>query len=257
MLDAAIAIVGRTGLSVSFDHISLEEVIHEAGVARSAVYRRWPYKDLFFSDLLRELAGASKLAGVVDEGGAEALVKRILLEHLDWLDSAERRHDLAVEIVRQGALRDFDSVLQSTEWRTYIALNATFLGLPDGDLRREVQAALGASERGFNERIARSTRLLASLLGYRVRSESGTSFEAIARLGSAAMTGHVINALSVPEVLLRFEANPFGASQSAEWSLPAIGLASNLWAFLEPDPQIEWTGERIAWIRAVLESGDG
>jgi AcrR family transcriptional regulator len=52
MLDAAGAMIGRTGLTVSLEHLSFEDVIHQAGVARSAVYRRWPYKDLFFSDLL-------------------------------------------------------------------------------------------------------------------------------------------------------------------------------------------------------------
>ena len=56
MLAAAVAMVQRTGLTVSLDHISFEDVIRDADVARSAVYRRWPYKDLFFSDLVKELA---------------------------------------------------------------------------------------------------------------------------------------------------------------------------------------------------------
>ena len=56
MLRAAVAMVQRTGLTVSLDHISLEDVIRDAGVSRSAVYRRWPYKDLFFSDLVKQLA---------------------------------------------------------------------------------------------------------------------------------------------------------------------------------------------------------
>jgi AcrR family transcriptional regulator len=50
--------VNRTGLTVSLDHISLEQVIRDAGVSRSAAYRRWPYKDLFFSDLVKQLAKA-------------------------------------------------------------------------------------------------------------------------------------------------------------------------------------------------------
>jgi hypothetical protein len=53
--------VNRTGLTVSLEHLSVEDVIREAGVARSAVYRRWPYpyKDLFLSDLANELAKAA------------------------------------------------------------------------------------------------------------------------------------------------------------------------------------------------------
>jgi AcrR family transcriptional regulator len=48
MLAAAVAMVHRTGLAVSLDHLSFEDVIRNADVARSAVYRRRPYKDLFF-----------------------------------------------------------------------------------------------------------------------------------------------------------------------------------------------------------------
>jgi AcrR family transcriptional regulator len=58
--------VHRDGLTVSLDHISLEEVIRDADVSRSAVYRRWPYKDLFFSDLVKELA-RSATATILDD----------------------------------------------------------------------------------------------------------------------------------------------------------------------------------------------
>ena len=54
MLAAAVAMVHRTGLTVSLDHISFEDIIRDADVSRSAVYRRWPYKDLFFSELITE-----------------------------------------------------------------------------------------------------------------------------------------------------------------------------------------------------------
>ena len=48
--------ISSGGLTVSLDHISLEQLIRDADVSRSTVYRRWPHKDLFFSDLVRELA---------------------------------------------------------------------------------------------------------------------------------------------------------------------------------------------------------
>src|SRR6516164_8119090 len=67
MLRAAVAMVSRTGLTVSLDHISFEDIIRDAGVSRSAVYRRWPYKDLFFSDLVRQLARDATPAIVEDE----------------------------------------------------------------------------------------------------------------------------------------------------------------------------------------------
>ena len=62
MLHTATGLIDASGLTVSLDHISFEEVIQQAGVSRSAAYRRWPYKDLFFSDLLKELAQATRPA---------------------------------------------------------------------------------------------------------------------------------------------------------------------------------------------------
>jgi len=47
MLQAAVAMINRDGLTVSLDHLSFEEVIRDADVSRSAVYRRWPYKQPF------------------------------------------------------------------------------------------------------------------------------------------------------------------------------------------------------------------
>src|ERR1700734_4348659 len=67
MLRAALAMVKRDGLTVSLDHISFEDVIRDADVSRSAVYRRWPYKDLFVSDLVKQLALDAAPGVVADE----------------------------------------------------------------------------------------------------------------------------------------------------------------------------------------------
>jgi AcrR family transcriptional regulator len=255
MLEAATAVVNRSGLTVSLEHISFEDVIRDAGVARSAVYRRWPYKDLFFSDLLRELAGAATPA--TDSAGQDAveLVRRVLLEHLDWLETAELRRALFVELLRQGAFEDFETLRSSTEWRTYIALHATFLSLADGDLRDDVQAALARSERRFVTRIAAYWDELADLLGYRLRPELNATFETVARVGLATMRGLALMALSTPGVATpNVEAKPFGAARTSSWSQPALAIAGIAFSFLEPDPGIAWDAQRITQIRQALES---
>ncbi len=61
MLAAAVTMATAHGLTVSLDHIRLDEVIEAADVARTSAYRRWPYKDLVIADLLVELASASGL----------------------------------------------------------------------------------------------------------------------------------------------------------------------------------------------------
>ena len=256
MLDAAMTLVGRAGLTVSLDHISLEDVIRDARVSRSAAYRRWPYKDLFFADLLKALARATNLGTAVEDEGSD-LVNSVLREGFDRLSTAQSRHDLVVELIRQGALHDFDTVYRSTAWRTYFALHAAFIGLPVGDLRSEVQAALAASELAFTDRISRSYQRLSALLGYRLRPGNGITFESFASLLLASLTGHVVKALAAPETATRhFQASPFGSARSGEWSLPAIGLGAIAWAVLEPDPDVDWSVERIEWVRSIVESID-
>jgi AcrR family transcriptional regulator len=253
MLHAAAAMVHRAGLTVSLDHISFEDVIRDAGVSRSAVYRRWPYKDLFFSDLVKELAKDATPTGIVN---AELdLIRQVAAERQDWLDTPELRHSLAIELIRQLSLLDFQALYGSPQWRTYLALHATFMSLADGELRDEVAAALARSEQERRARVANAWEHLARLFGYRLRPELAATFETLAMLLDATMRGLVIMALPMPELTThQVRARPFGAAREGEWTLPAVGLASIASAFLEPDPAIEWDDERITTVRQALDS---
>jgi AcrR family transcriptional regulator len=254
MLEAAVAMVNQTGLTVSLDHISFEDVIRDADVSRSAAYRRWPYKDLFFSDLLKDLATAAS-PGITDDKGTLEQIKRVVLQHLDWFETPELRGRLVSELVRQGALLDFESIYGSREWRTYFALHATFLSLTDGVLRDELQMILARSEQGFIARVAGAWTYMTELLGYRLRPELDATFEMLASLLIANLRGLVLMALSTPDIATRrLRAQPFGAAGTSEWSLVAMGVASIAAAFLEPDLGFEWTEERQARIRGSLES---
>jgi AcrR family transcriptional regulator len=255
MLDAAIAMVNESGLTVSLDHISFEDVIRDARVSRSTVYRRWPYKDLFFSDLLKELARATTPAAVSAAATSIERVKRIVLERLDWLKTPELRHELVLEMLRRGSLSEFETMRSSTEWRTYLALHTTFLSVRDETLRAELQAALAASERTFIRGIAASWELLAGLLGYRIRPELDASFETFASLASADLRGLVIMALATPDIATRpIRARPFGTANVSDWSLTALGLASIAMTFIEPDPGVVWDEGRFATVRHAFET---
>lgn len=252
MLDAAVAMVNATGLTVSLEHISLEEVIRSAGVARSAAYRRWPYKDLFFSDLLKELAKGASPAIAQANPEAVAATKRVLLEHLDWLKQPRLRTALVAELFRQRSLAELTTFRDAPEWRTYLALHATFLSLPDGDLRHQVQASLTESEHQFTAMLAGFFRWILSLVGCRLRPGLGSA-EDIARLTTAAMRGMVIMAPTSPELAARtLHASPFGAPAAADWPQPALAMASIITAFLEPDPTVEFDDARIAAVREAL-----
>ena len=256
MLQTAVAMVHRTGLTVSLDHINFEDVIRNADVARSAVYRRWPFKDLFFADLVKELA--KEVAPPTIIGDEYELIRRVVAGHLGWLETPELRRGLLCELFRQLALQDFDALYGSTEWRTYLALHATFMSLADGELRDQVQAALARSEQGRRARLAEGWQQLAGLFGYRLRPEFGATLDTVVTLVDAAMRGLVIMALPTPGIAThRTRAAPFGAAAPDEWSLPALGIASIASAFLEPDPAIEWDDERLARVCQALTTVTG
>jgi AcrR family transcriptional regulator len=252
MLEAALAMVNRTGLTVSLEHISFEDVIRDADVSRSSAYRRWPHKDLFFSDLVLELAQNPVPGIVTDEMD---MIRRIITGQLDRLADPQARRALVIELFRQLPVLDFQALYSSPGWRTYLALHATFLSLADGGLRDQVQAALAQAEQDRLTRVARAWKLMTGLLGFRPRAESGVTFDTLATLVNATMLGLVMTALTVPGTAeLRIAAQPFDAPGPSEWSLPALGLGAIATAFLEPDPDFTWDAARAAAIRDALTS---
>src|ERR1019366_7468025 len=181
--------------------ISFEDVIREADVSRSSAYHRWPHKDLFFSDLVLELARDP--------------VPGIVTYELDRLADPQARRALVIELFRQLAVLDFQTLYSSPGWRTYLALHATLLSLTDSGLRDQVQAALARAEQDHLARVARAWELMAGLLGFRLRAESGVTFETLAALVNAAMQGLVMAALTLPDIAAHSAAaQPFDAPEA-------------------------------------------
>lgn len=254
MLETAARALSRTGLTVSLDHIRLEDVIREAGVSRSTAYRRWPSKDQFLGDLLLELAHASKPMATTGTAEASAAIRDVLLAHLDLLGEDGGRQRLAAEVIRQTAPLDLRRILAAPEWHTYLALTATASSLPAGELRDRVRAALAESEQTFTAGIAHSHRVVAGLLGLRQREGSSLTFEVLAHLVNATMRGFVIKAMVSPGLADQTVPGPLHGV-AGPWSLPAAGMADVVLSHVEPDPGVVWDRTALDGLRDRLRRG--
>ena len=251
MLETGQELVAGAGLTVSLEHLSFEEVIQRALVSRSAVYRLWPYKELYFSDLLLELAGSTNPSQAAYDKGTVELAVKIAIDNLEKLESPEGRRGLVVELCRQGSQQNFSALYGGTEWQTYVALTATLVSLPDGSLQTAMQQALNRSELGFIERMTSFYQVMLSLVGYRVQTQIPDGPRVLTTLGGAVVEGLALNSIVVPQVAdTRFVADPFGVGEAREWTIPSVGYTSLVLGITEPDP--EYTTDRLRGAEALL-----
>ncbi|MGC3995189.1 MAG: hypothetical protein QM779_13920 [Propionicimonas sp.] len=256
MIEAGVRMAAEQGLRVSFDLARFEDVIVAAGVSRSAVYKIWQSKDLFYVELLLRLAGETH--PVIAAFDLETIRTAVGLasEHSDWLSSTDGRRSLFIEMCRLGALQNFNTLVERSEWQTYMALHATLLSLPGNQFQQRMREALGKSQRGFIDRMASFYGKLRDLLGFKFRdSVEPVGLDEFAALGEAIVIGLALTASSTPELAgRRFVIDPFLTGQIAEWSYPALGFASIATALLEEDPSVTWDDARLQAVAESLEA---
>ena len=175
------------------------------------------------------------------------LIGRTIAGRLDRL-APQARRALVLELFRQ--LRCW------TSRPCALAGLAHVPGLQATLSRRRRLATGPAARRGRQDhlaRVARAWELMAGLLGFRLRAESGITWQTLAAPVSATMRGLVMTALTMPGIAGQTTvARPFEAPEAGEWSLPALGLGAVGTAFLEPDPKFTWDAGRAAAIRDAL-----
>lgn len=254
LIDTARRVIEQTGLRLGLDHISYEEVIRDAGVPRATAYRRWPSKSDFLDTVLLEIARATAPAGVIGSLVTRNQIRRVAVEHIDELRSPEFRHHLAIELIRRGSFIDFRMIRSTPEWRTYLALHTGFQAIADATLRAEIQSLIADAETRFVGLVAQAYGSFADLLGYRVRAGLPGDLVTAARLTSALMRGLVVMSLAAPALAdERHPAAPYGALDTTDWSLAALGVSGLIQSWFEPDPDIVWDDDRLDQLRAVLE----
>lgn len=253
MLQAAADVVLDSGLDVSLEALSLEDLIQLARVPRSSVYRQWPYKDAFIDDLLCHLAGPDGLLGsqgVFDQQTVDA-VRGTIAANEQLLRTGQGRRALLCEIVRLGAGQNFRAHL-GARMRMRTALMAAVGSSKNMHARGAIAAAIQAASARSRDNIIELLQYVMNTLGLRLR-QPGMTVAQLQAAGAALIQGlalrHDVAAAAAgqqngtgpqggPPDQIASEPVPGPGldGKTAEWTLAAIAYLGIVDAFLEPDP---------------------
>lgn len=237
MLSTAVAAVNASGLTVSLDHISMDQVILEAGVARSAAYRVWPRRSEFAMDLLLEVAKSSTVAHAAYDPETLRLALEAARKWRGNLKKVEARRAALIEACRVGVLRNFEALSNDGAWETEVALRATIMSFPP-ERREELRKALDGSVDGYISTLASFYRSMGELLGFEMTADR--DYEFLAATGSAIVEGLLlrgpgqdIRQPTTPLLNEQFQADPFGVGTQT-WNAASISFTANVLALVKP-----------------------
>lgn len=234
------------GFSTGLEAISFDEAIRAAGVSRTSAYRRWPRRDRFYGDVMLELATGTALPS--PDAGVLAPTLDVVRHHSTRLDSAQAQRNLVVEVVRSSLDVDHDLIRDSPEWRTFRTLQASYQGIADLSVRREVETALAAAERQAIDARARVYAQFSALFGYRLMAPLAgpDGYELMSRAAGAMMTGLMIaEGVSAATMPPARTLRAFGSTEAVTWRPQIYMAAGVVLSYLEPDPGVDWNQLRV------------
>ncbi|WP_369045518.1 TetR/AcrR family transcriptional regulator [Sinomonas sp. P10A9] len=231
LLGKAVELLRPTGLTVSLEHLNLEELIRSAGVPRSSVYKAFGNKDAFFRELMIRLIETMEISGSDLDPGLAQRIQATAHAHGSRLGTPAGRREVGREIIRLSVKKNYESVRTSTEWRTYIALSATVSSLDPTSRTAVVDALARAESRTTAARSAAFDQLL-PLLGLKFRV--GLDARQLATVAAAIVNGLAQRSLVNPEVVDTPVVLPGIDGDPVEWHLSAVGVMAVLDEMTEP-----------------------
>lgn len=246
-------VIKARGLSAGIDDIRMDELIADANVPRSSVWRIWPSKAAYTADLLAwasDPTGGAVFGPPVDRDTLEA-AQSVIAANGDLLRTPEGRRMLLEQTVRISVGENYRTFAVAPGWRSYVALLATVDSIGDDELRTRIAERLHEAERaGFIAGMAAFYAEVTRALGLRLRHPEYT-FEHLALVGAAVVEGlalrdSLLSAMPTPgeigvqpslEALLHGPLpGPRGTDDGAPWTTAAVGFLGVVDAFTEPDP---------------------
>jgi AcrR family transcriptional regulator len=235
MLAHGAALIDASGLAVSFDALRMDDLIRDAGVSRSSVYRLWPTRDAYLGDLLAEIG--RRTGADLAHRDAFALVARTLRAKPEVLATAETRIAALYEAMRVAIRDTFYGTVSSTAWRTSIALAVTAPSIDDEATAHALLDALAERQRILSDRLVGYYRAAIPAFGFRLRPQFGDDWSTFAVLVNATIQGLSILRPHSPELTdAERLLSPAADIPAAAWSLSALSFAALFQFFFEADP---------------------
>lgn len=233
-LTTALSMLAESGLTVSLEHLSIEDLIRTAGLPRSTFYRLWPAKERFFADLLVELATSSDSHDAMFYPETQVAANAVIMDNQHLLVSHEGRVAVLREAVRVAGRMNFEHFSESVGWRTHVTLVASASSLADEDTRSRLVEALQETENMF---IARTAEFYGSALsGLGFSFLPGASAELLAGLGAAVVEGLAQRRLVNPDLADTIIRKPGLDGEPVEWHPAALGFWGILEALVDLEP---------------------
>lgn len=238
MLSAGVRHVRENGLSMGFEHLSMDDLIRDANVPRSSTYRLWDTRDSYVNDLLVEVALTT--AHVKRDSDTVELGLGVIREHLDMAHSPHGRLRLMREVIRVTLEQNYYTLIDSSIWHTLVSVSGTLLGNLDRSTARRVDHALQDGGGAFVREIADLYRHFNRLLGFQMKAQHRDNYELFTVMTCAMVEGLGLRHLSNPSVADSFFVGPPTLGPyPAEWSPASLGLLALFNFFFEQDPHFE------------------
>lgn len=243
MYDTADELLARAGgVGLTLEHVNFEQVIGLSDVGRSAAYRVFPSKTVFTNKWALHLAAPlGGQAAAFDQETVDTAL-RITLKRAAELGTRAGRERVLMEVVKEGAHRNFVALSTDPTWRTYSSLIMTTGAIQDEAQRASLMSALVASEQAFIDRMSFFYAGMAAAfrLAPRPPFTAENMFAVLAKVGGAIVEGLALHAL-VDDSIKADTYDHFGE----QWSIASLGFKAVLLMVtkFDEDPATEASGE--------------
>lgn len=231
VLDTAEELLSETGLTVSLDHLNMEELIRRVGVPRTSTFNEFGGKEGLITALILKMIRPDESQGAAFSPATLEIAQKVLSENQHRLVDQAGCDAVLREAIRLGAKQNYDDIIASSYWKTYMALSVSLAGLP-ADRRDQVLSMLRVVEERFIELMSSFYTRMLPILRRRIRD--GLDARQIAAAGSAVVEGIAERRFVNPELVDTpiWQAGLDG--ELVEWHLAAIGFLSIIEGMTEP-----------------------